>query len=106
MTLEIEDDDEPRHIVASFNTNGDIYTGQRSSKLTIKDGYGELESVTGSHKVAPVNLNTDTDPATPVSDTSTDQFEYFFFETVLYVSSGYLHDIMEESDDEAEEEER
>jgi hypothetical protein len=91
LTAEIIDDD--GYVVAGYNLNGDIMNSEDYSKLTVKDGSGELGSVSGSHKLVPVKLNADTEPATP--ERSSD-IEYFFFESVLYISSEYLQSVLEE----------
>jgi hypothetical protein len=93
------DDDEPaEHVVASFQAEGAMDLAEAKSTMTVTGGHGELEGVSGTFRVAPVTLDTSTDPSTPQNTSGAYVFDYFFFEAVLYISSEYLHSIMAEED--------
>ena len=64
------------------------------SQLTVTGGHTELESATGTMKLCPVSLDATTDPAAPQNVAGAHQFEYLFFEAVVYVSSSFLANIM------------
>jgi hypothetical protein len=93
------DDDEPaEHVVASFQAEGAMDLAEAKSTMTVTGGHGELEGVSGTFRVAPVSLDKSTDPSTPQNSPGPYGSDYFFFETVIYVSSEYLNSIMAEED--------
>ncbi|CAJ1966010.1 unnamed protein product [Cylindrotheca closterium] len=81
-------------VSAAFRSEGRLNFAKPISQLTITGGSTELESASGTLKMCPVSLDTTTDPATPRNVAGAHQFEYLFFESVVYVSSAFLANIM------------
>ncbi|KAL3938993.1 MAG: hypothetical protein SGBAC_006206 [Bacillariaceae sp.] len=85
-------------VSAAFRTEGSLNFDLPVSQLTVTGGQTELESASGSMKVCPVSLDQTSDPATPRNVAGAHQFEYLFFEAVVYVSSSFLANILIDED--------
>eukprot|EP00526_Cylindrotheca_closterium_P015139 CAMPEP_0113644246 /NCGR_PEP_ID=MMETSP0017_2-20120614/23282_1 /TAXON_ID=2856 /ORGANISM="Cylindrotheca closterium" /LENGTH=245 /DNA_ID=CAMNT_0000555837 /DNA_START=29 /DNA_END=766 /DNA_ORIENTATION=- /assembly_acc=CAM_ASM_000147 len=96
MNLEVLAND--GFVSAAFRSEGSLNFGLPVSQLTVTGGHTELESASGTMKMCPVSLDSSTDPATPRNVAGAHQFEYLFFEAVVYISSSFLANIFIDED--------